>query len=56
VIVPNRVETDTPAVIGNIQPGRNYHKVRKHVSLFWGDYPAEDVKCITKIVIVRGKF
>lgn len=56
VIVPKRVETDTPAVIGKIQPGRNYHKVRKHVSEFWGEYPAENVKCVTKMEVIRGKF
>jgi hypothetical protein len=56
VIVPKRAETDTPTVIGKIQAGRNYHHVRKHVSKFWGEYPAEDVKCITKIEISRGKF
>jgi hypothetical protein len=56
VIVPKRVETDTPAAIGKIQPGRNYHHVRKHVTKFLGEYPAEDVKCLTKMEIIRGKF
>jgi len=56
VIVPKRVETDTPAIIGKIQPGRNYHTVRKHVSKFWGDYPAENVKCVTKMEVLRNKY
>ena len=56
VIVPKRVETDTPAIIGKIQPGRNYHKIRKHVADFWGDYPAEEVKCVTKMEVVRNKY
>jgi len=43
IIVPQRVESSRPGIIGYIQPssGLEYHRVMKHVQDFWGDYPLE---------------
>ena len=31
IVVPKSVESEKPGVIGHIQPGKNMHKIRKHV-------------------------
>ena len=43
LIVPRRVESARPGIIGQIQPGEglSYHRVLKHVQDFWGSYPLE---------------
>jgi 1,6-anhydro-N-acetylmuramate kinase len=43
LIVPKRVESDKPGIIGHIQPGAGlqYHCLMKHVQDFWGDWPLE---------------
>lgn len=32
MIVPRRTESDIPGVVGQIQPGRNHHRIRQHVA------------------------
>jgi 1,6-anhydro-N-acetylmuramate kinase len=31
MIVPKRIQSDRPGVIGQIQPGENHHRIRKHI-------------------------
>ncbi|GIJ85090.1 hypothetical protein Asppvi_003945 [Aspergillus pseudoviridinutans] len=52
MIVPKRTESDRPGVVGQIQPGKNMHRIRQHVAQFWGDFPEEDVKCTTKMILL----
>jgi len=32
MIVPRKTECDNPGVVGQIQPGRNMHRIRQHVA------------------------
>lgn len=32
MIVPKRTESDAPGVVGQIQPGKNHHRLRQHVA------------------------
>lgn len=43
LIVPQKVESSRPGIIGHIQPGAglSYHRLMKHVQDFWGTYPLE---------------
>jgi 1,6-anhydro-N-acetylmuramate kinase len=53
-IVPQRVETRAPAIIGQIQPGRNWRKLVRHASTFWDDEQLESsADCVTELVILR---
>ncbi|RKU43769.1 hypothetical protein DL546_003550 [Coniochaeta pulveracea] len=49
MIVPKNTESDKPGVVGQIQPGRNMHRIRQAVAQFWGDFPEEDIRCTTKM-------
>ncbi|RMY58722.1 hypothetical protein D0865_02455 [Hortaea werneckii] len=52
MIVPRRTESDIPGVVGQVQPGRNHHRIRQHVAQFWCDFPEEDIKCTTEMVLL----
>jgi 1,6-anhydro-N-acetylmuramate kinase len=53
-LVPQRVETRAPAVIGQIQPGRNWRNLVQRVALFWDDEPLDaSADCVTQLEIVR---
>lgn len=52
MIVPKRTESDRPGVVGQIQPGKNMHRIRQRVAQFWGDFPEEDVKCTTEMILL----
>jgi 1,6-anhydro-N-acetylmuramate kinase len=53
-IVPQRVETRAPAILGQIQPGRNWRKLILHASKFWdGEQLDGTADCVTEMVIVR---
>jgi len=53
-IVPQRVETRAPAIIGQIQPGRNWRKLLRKVSKFWDEELLESTAdCVTEMIIVR---
>jgi 1,6-anhydro-N-acetylmuramate kinase len=53
-IVPQKVETRAPAVIGQIQPGRNWRKLVRHASRFWDDEALDSTAdCVTEMFIVR---
>lgn len=67
MIVPRRIESDIPGVVGQVQPRRNHHRIRQHVAQvsgcstekqlifstqFWGDFPEEDIKCTTEMVLL----
>lgn len=32
MIVPRRTESDQPGLVGQIQPGKNMHRIRQHVA------------------------
>ena len=32
MIVPRRTESNTAGVVGQVQPGRNHHRIRQHVA------------------------
>ena len=32
MIVPRQTESDTPGVVGQVQPGKNHHRIRQHVA------------------------
>lgn len=32
MIVPKRTECDRAGIVGQVQPGRNYHRIRQHVA------------------------
>jgi hypothetical protein len=32
MIVPQKTESDTPGVVGQVQPGKNHHRIRQHVA------------------------
>ncbi|KAF4178299.1 hypothetical protein CNMCM8694_009231 [Aspergillus lentulus] len=52
MIVPKRTESDRPGVVGQIQPGKNMYRIRQHVAQFWGDFPEEEVKCTTEMILL----
>jgi 1,6-anhydro-N-acetylmuramate kinase len=54
-IVPIRSETRAPAVIGQIQPGRNWRKLLRQVSDFWGEEQTGRVaECVTNLTVIRN--
>ncbi|KAJ5813683.1 uncharacterized protein N7503_000433 [Penicillium pulvis] len=55
MIVPKRTESDRPGVVGQIQPGKNMHRIRQHVAKFWGDFPEEQVKCTTEMILLPSQ-
>lgn len=53
-LVPQRVETRAPAVIGQIQPGRNWRNLVQRVASFWeGESLEASADCVTKLDVVR---
>ena len=52
-IVPQRVETRAPAVIGQIQPGRNWRGLTEQVAHFWeGEDLDTSADCVTTLRVV----
>lgn len=53
LMVPRRVESRRPGVIGHIQPGDNHFDLRRKVVEFWGSCRAVEVKATTEMVYER---
>jgi 1,6-anhydro-N-acetylmuramate kinase len=55
---PARTESDRAGITGHLQPGSSlqYHKLRKHVQDFWGEYPIEKrMEPVRKMVVIPLK-
>jgi 1,6-anhydro-N-acetylmuramate kinase len=55
MIVPKRVESAKPGIVGQIQPGENMYRIRRHVVNFWGDFPEEEIRCTTKMNLLPSE-
>jgi|SRR5579859_451120 len=54
-LVPQRVETRAPAVIGQIQPGRNWRKLVQQVAAFWkGERLEGGADCVMQLDVIRN--
>jgi len=54
-MVPQRVETRAPAVIGQIQPGRNWRTLVQRVAKFWdGERLDGGADCVMQLEIIRN--
>jgi 1,6-anhydro-N-acetylmuramate kinase len=54
-IVPQRVETRAPAVIGQIQPGRNWRRLVQRVAGFWeGEQLDSGADCVMQLEVIRN--
>jgi 1,6-anhydro-N-acetylmuramate kinase len=54
-IVPQRVETRAPAVIGQIQPGRNWRNLVQRVAMFWeGERLDGGADCVMQLEVIRN--
>ncbi|KAK4495268.1 hypothetical protein PRZ48_013597 [Zasmidium cellare] len=53
LMVPRRVESSRPGVIGHIQPGDNYFGLRRRVVRFWGDWDDGLVDATKQLVLVK---